>query len=96
MALFTAMKTEHRQAGKKAQSSSRLFIGSDVDEITARCQPDVRCHPVLERGCLSDAIFYANSHDTAKEEDNISFPSSLRSSLVPDSTWFVRVCASVS
>lgn len=97
MALFTATKTEHRQAGEKVQSTSRLFTGSDADEITARCQPDVRFHPILERGCLSNAIFHSNSHDMAKEVDNISFPCPLHSFSVPDgSTRLVRVWASVS
>ena len=72
MALFTVMKTEHKQAGKKAQSISRLFTGSDTVEIKARCQPDVRCHSDLERRHLLDAIFYGNSQTMAKEEDNIS------------------------
>lgn len=94
MALFTAMKTEHRQAGKKAQSISRLFTGAGADEIIARCQPDVRCHPILERGGRLDATSYGNSHTMAKEED-ISLPSPLYG-VLDHSAGLVRVWVSVS
>lgn len=93
MALFTAMKTEHRQAGKKAQSISRLFTGFNANEITARCQTSLS----LRKRVPIDAILYGNSHAVAKEEDNTSFPSLPYSFLVQDdSTWLVNVWASVS
>lgn len=85
---------------EKTQNIFRLFTGSDADEITARCQTDVRFYQVLTMGCLSDAIFYGKAMLWPRKRITFPFhPFSAADSLsflIPDySTWLVRDFVSV-